>query len=602
MRRQTNFQSRFHRHDKYRTEWRSRNRCSLDWRSRLHSVFVGNLHWRATLGILWKTFSDFGVVVDVFIPTRTSFGCRDDGSRFAFVRYKRKEEAEKAIEKGNGLSVGNRSIIVRKATQCRKCREERKIQSNSVETMCAKEGGFHFKSFERSFKEVTTQSQNDARPDFPSEAGLQKNGGLKLDIPNSKLEWLERSAMGILRSPFYYNLIQDSLCRQGIGVAIALMSDIQLLLTFLSKEEMGTFIQDYREMFQTWFDDIIPWKENIVERYHHVWIKVEEVPLLLWHEKFFNEIGSYWGKVLSIAEVTINRKNFTAAWLKLEVANKRSIPSVLEGEINGVKFRVEISIVSENNVPKVVLESSSNVVGEESPVFIVERVQDSEHEVSSACRIAILDEPAVMVVDHEKESEINGRILEEGTTLPIEQHAEGGIKCVNAGGLIPTTRNLDVEVDFVPETNQLVGQVNGPKESINNEFDVEVSSAHNLLDIMDTCDYNKELESCSHVLDKEWTLVNRGPKKKKGSRFQKKKLKKYRKVVADILGRKEGIGELGSDASLSDSDIARKNKVNREEALKTLETCELLGITFEGDREQIIQVLERFEEESQESL
>ncbi|OMO59000.1 hypothetical protein CCACVL1_25164 [Corchorus capsularis] len=581
MRRQTNFQSRFHRHDGYRTKWRSRNRNSLDWRSRLHSVFVGNLHWRATLGILRKTFSDFGVVVDVFIPTRTSFGCRDDGSRFAFVRYKRKEEAEKAIEKGNGLSVGNCSIIVRKATQCRKGREERKIQSNSVETMGAKEGGFHFKSFERSFKEVTTQSQNDARPDFPSEAGLQKNGGLKLDILNSELEW-------------------------GIGVTIAPMSDIQLLLTFLSKEEMGTLIQDYREMFQTWFDDIIPWKENIVERYHHVWIKVEEVPLLLWHGKFFNEIGSYWGKVLSIAEVTINRKNFTAAWLKLEVANKRSIPSVLKGEINGLKFRVEITIVSENNVPKVVPEytpeSSSNVVGDESPVFIVERVQDSEHEVSSACRIAILDEPAVMVVDHEKESEINGRILEEGTTLPIEQHAKGGIKCVNEGGLIPTARNLDVEVDFVPETNQLVGQVNGPKESINNEFDVEVSSAHNLLDIMDTCDYNKELESCSHVLDKEWTLINRGPKKKMGSRFQKKKLKKYRKVVADILGRKEGIGELGSDASLSDSDIARKNKVNREEALKTLETCELLGITFEGDREQIIQVLERFEEESQESL
>ncbi|OMO77246.1 hypothetical protein COLO4_25259 [Corchorus olitorius] len=92
----------------------------VDWRACFHSVFVGNLHKETTLGTLWKIFSEYGVVVDLFVPNKNQGSWNSFQSKFAFVRYRKLEEAEKAIIEGNKRCIDSRIITVRKAFNSRR--------------------------------------------------------------------------------------------------------------------------------------------------------------------------------------------------------------------------------------------------------------------------------------------------------------------------------------------------------------------------------------------------------------------------------------------------------------------------------------------------
>ncbi|CAI5995960.1 unnamed protein product [Closterium sp. NIES-64] len=75
-----------------------------------YSLLVLNITFRTTSDELLPMFSRYGEVVDVFIPrdkrTGTSRG-------FAFVRFKREDDAARAVEKLDGRTVDGREIMVK---------------------------------------------------------------------------------------------------------------------------------------------------------------------------------------------------------------------------------------------------------------------------------------------------------------------------------------------------------------------------------------------------------------------------------------------------------------------------------------------------------
>ncbi|EYU36505.1 hypothetical protein MIMGU_mgv1a012146mg [Erythranthe guttata] len=68
------------------------------------SLLVLNITFRTTADDLFPLFDKYGKVVDVFIPRDRRSG---DSRGFAFVRYKYPEEAQKAVEKLDGISASN---------------------------------------------------------------------------------------------------------------------------------------------------------------------------------------------------------------------------------------------------------------------------------------------------------------------------------------------------------------------------------------------------------------------------------------------------------------------------------------------------------------
>ncbi|XXG87470.1 hypothetical protein AAC387_Pa11g2147 [Persea americana] len=73
------------------------------------SLLVLNITFRTTADDLFPLFDKYGKVVDVFIPRDRRTG---ESRGFAFVRYKYPDEAQKAVEKLDGITVDGREIMV----------------------------------------------------------------------------------------------------------------------------------------------------------------------------------------------------------------------------------------------------------------------------------------------------------------------------------------------------------------------------------------------------------------------------------------------------------------------------------------------------------
>ncbi|KAI8526063.1 hypothetical protein RHMOL_Rhmol13G0279800 [Rhododendron molle] len=77
------------------------------------TLYVGSLPEDVGRQWLWKTFNNFGVVKDVYIPLKRS---RVSGNRFGFVRYNCSVSADVAILRANGLWIHDKKHFVKRAT------------------------------------------------------------------------------------------------------------------------------------------------------------------------------------------------------------------------------------------------------------------------------------------------------------------------------------------------------------------------------------------------------------------------------------------------------------------------------------------------------
>ncbi|GAB2271171.1 hypothetical protein Dimus_006021 [Dionaea muscipula] len=74
---------------------------------------------------LWKLYSGFGVVKDVYIPRKRN----KVGRKFGFVRYDCPVAVEMAIQKTNGLWVKDKALKVKQADFGRKTRPSSSARS-----------------------------------------------------------------------------------------------------------------------------------------------------------------------------------------------------------------------------------------------------------------------------------------------------------------------------------------------------------------------------------------------------------------------------------------------------------------------------------------
>ncbi|XP_028076159.1 serine/arginine-rich splicing factor 2-like [Camellia sinensis] len=78
----------------------------------VYTLFVDDIPSSMTPEGLYMLFNNFGVVKDVFIPSKRR---KSTGSRFGFVRYDCKVAVEMAVMKGDGLWCDNKALKVKKA-------------------------------------------------------------------------------------------------------------------------------------------------------------------------------------------------------------------------------------------------------------------------------------------------------------------------------------------------------------------------------------------------------------------------------------------------------------------------------------------------------
>ncbi|KAE8675692.1 hypothetical protein F3Y22_tig00111648pilonHSYRG00183 [Hibiscus syriacus] len=72
-----------------------------------------------------------------------------------------------------------------------------------------------------------------------------------------------------------------------------------------------------------------------------IWVVLKDVPLIVWSNKLFNDLGSLWGSVVSIHEDTCNRTRFDEARVLLEVQYASSVPEECILIINGRAYTIK---------------------------------------------------------------------------------------------------------------------------------------------------------------------------------------------------------------------------------------------------------------------
>lgn len=88
------------------------NRNSRSGVKHFFTLYVDNLPDDVNHQWLWKTFNNYGVVKDAFIPSKRS---KISGNRFGFICYDCSVSADVAIHRANGLWIDDKKLFVKRA-------------------------------------------------------------------------------------------------------------------------------------------------------------------------------------------------------------------------------------------------------------------------------------------------------------------------------------------------------------------------------------------------------------------------------------------------------------------------------------------------------
>lgn len=98
-------------------------------------------------------------------------------------------------------------------------------------------------------------------------------------------------------------------CAAQVGVAYALLS-------FLENKDMYLLITRYADLFEQWFDELLPWEDSGLAV---SCIYLTGASLFAWHEECFHRVGEEFSEVVEVWSQYAERKEVREVWLKIDL-------------------------------------------------------------------------------------------------------------------------------------------------------------------------------------------------------------------------------------------------------------------------------------------
>lgn len=150
-------------------------------------------------------------------------------------------------------------------------------------------------------------------------------------------EMLERSVVAIAHSSQSSETIMEHILSEGVNcLSIKKMGGMQHLLTFNSAEDKQAMVDS--KWLERWFITIKDADNRSATLWREVWINVYGVPLFAWGYENFRNIGSIFGRVISV-----NYKDFECANIMIYTDCLFDINCKISMEIEDVKHSIFIS-------------------------------------------------------------------------------------------------------------------------------------------------------------------------------------------------------------------------------------------------------------------
>lgn len=343
--------------------------------NKITTLFVDNLPDDSWSVWVRNLFSKFGRVRDLFIPNKRS---KITGMRFGFVRFARRDEANMAIAKANGLWIWGNKLVVKLARfEADKGDLQGKYMNVSVNK---KEWGVYneFRKDE-AFKGMNGVSakENSGRygEDWMGKQSRAKEVWRKKEVSISKSplgksylealkgnswrkpkqpiqlkelgnEWLSRSVIAKLSPVRSMALVQDQLRSLGYAdIQVRVMGGDSVILTFLSQETRESmFNGGQMAWLKDWFLETYKWEESTIKPSccRLIWLNCYGLPIQLWNVHNFIKIGQYWGEVIQVSEDTMKDLSFAVGKVLVSTSIMEGINEVIEVECKGSIHRIRV--------------------------------------------------------------------------------------------------------------------------------------------------------------------------------------------------------------------------------------------------------------------
>ncbi|CAL5385927.1 unnamed protein product [Camellia sinensis] len=290
------------------------------------TIFVDNIPISVNPKGLHNLFTKFGMVKDVFIPNKRR---RITNTRFGFVRFDCRVAANVAVQKGNGLWVDDKAIVVKHAVFGKETRGEKGL-TGLVRPQERNQNGQRGEDIR--WIDVSTDHRSYAKAVIGKTRGGRDNITVEADeIGNG---WLYESVVVRLKENYANTNLKKEI--EAIGVEDVLVRESEgqdVVFTFKLVEEMTLKLKPIKELIMDWCEFISEGKSGMVlEQERNVWLSCYGIPLNLWNSINVKRIGGLWGKFICFEGDMDQPRSFVCAKIKISTNCMEQINKVVNLE------------------------------------------------------------------------------------------------------------------------------------------------------------------------------------------------------------------------------------------------------------------------------
>ncbi|OMO92976.1 reverse transcriptase [Corchorus capsularis] len=407
---------------------------------------------------------------------------------------------------------------------------------------------------------------------------------LLFDILDEDMQWLEKSAIVLLKSNVNPLEIMDLIKDQDCSVKVSLWSNLMLILIVEEEASLGNCIGMVKNACLDCIIEIAPWDTFNSQWSALVRINLSEVPLELWHVNFFSALGDHLGKFIQIDSQTSNRKCFVTARLQILVSSLSNIPKLVVGKSLGVNFKIPVSV---ETMPLL-----RSTVRDGSPVRLPLQILNCDAPSLTADKyvgnklLMINDVDSDKVLESREAVEFN----DESRTKVLDEEIVGESLRFSRNMDVSLFNNKDLAVhnSCLPDvSDESLGRfVEEPNVSDPGPHFCHSSSSPTV--DSPSADMRSETGPWREDGHRAMESIGKRLKWKSCRIWDRKKRKKSKRGVTKIILGEEAIIDFDSGISLSDEDIRMRNEIIYREAEKTFDVSSDLGLQFCEEKSQIV--------------
>ncbi|GLU16528.1 hypothetical protein SLE2022_329590 [Rubroshorea leprosula] len=109
------------------------------------------------------------------------------------------------------------------------------------------------------------------------------------------------------------------------------------------KGYLGEYMVQNRELFDTWFESILPWALAPTRSSRLVWLRISGIPLNAWSDRCFEMIGRTFGEVVRVHEDTKSKAVLSEGRVLILCSVTHSISNVLKLEVVGQLYEIQVT-------------------------------------------------------------------------------------------------------------------------------------------------------------------------------------------------------------------------------------------------------------------